>query len=87
MLSRLHGDPLFAHERQVPTTAKLNNPSWFARIRSLCLLSGLPHPLVFLDTPLSKVQEPGQIQVYVLLGTKLLDMARYKVEIGEKFVF
>ena len=54
MICRLPGTLLHSYAHHVLTTCKPRTSSWFARIRSLCLQYSLPHPLTFLEAPLSK---------------------------------
>ena len=54
MICHLPADPLQAHARHVLLCAKDSSNSWFIRIRDLCLLYGLDHPLKLLSLPPSK---------------------------------
>ena len=54
MITRLGGDRLNSHAIHVLKTAKYSYKSWFWQIRDICLLYGLPHPLLLLDNPPTK---------------------------------
>ena len=54
MISRLPGSLLHQHAVRMLTVAKPSSMSWFLQIRDICLLYSLPHPLRFLQNPLTK---------------------------------
>ena len=56
MISRLNDgiNPLASHARHVYATAKTSSKSWFLMIQQTFLLYDLPHPIKFLDCPISK---------------------------------
>jgi hypothetical protein len=54
MICHLQSDPLNRRARQALTRCKPSEKSWFTQIRDICLLYGLPHPLILLQQPLSK---------------------------------
>ena len=54
MVTRLPGSILYKHAVHVLTSAKVLTSSWFPKIRELCLLYQLPHPLDLLHHPLLK---------------------------------
>ena len=54
MITRLCGDRFNSHAIHVLKTAKYSCKSWFWQIRDICLLYGLPHPLLLLDNPPTK---------------------------------
>ena len=56
MVARLPRDPLNIHARNILVTAKASSKSWFCKLRDVCLLYNLPHPLSILDFPPSKEQ-------------------------------
>ena len=62
MICNLPGDPLNAHARHVLVTAKNSSNSWFLKIRDLCLLYGLDHPLKLLDSPPTKARFKKQVK-------------------------
>ena len=45
---------LARHARHMLATAKPSAKSWFSQIQDLCLQYSLPHPITFLDSPLTK---------------------------------
>ena len=51
MVARLRDDPLNIHARNILITAKSSSKSWFCKLRDVCLLYQLPHPLAILDNP------------------------------------
>ena len=54
MVTRLPGNILHQHAWNSLVTSKVSHQSWFTLIRELCLCYDLPHPLTFLENPLSK---------------------------------
>ena len=54
MLCHLHEDPLNDHARHVLLLPDLYTKSWFGKIRELCLLYELSHPLMLLENPPKK---------------------------------
>ena len=56
MVTRFARDPLNIHARNILVTAKAKSKSWFCKLRDLCLLYNLPHPLSILEFPPSKEQ-------------------------------
>ena len=66
MVARLPGDPLNVHARNILVAAKPKTKSWFCKIRDICLLYKLPHPLCILDFPPSKDDFKKQTTARVL---------------------
>ena len=62
MICHLPGDPLHAHARHVLVTAKNSANSWFLKIRDLCLMYGLDHPLKLLASPPTKASFKKQVK-------------------------
>ena len=56
MITRLPGSVLHELAIRMMTCAKPSSTSWFQQIRNLFLQYLLPHPLTFLENPLSKCQ-------------------------------
>ena len=54
MITRLPQDPLNARARQVLILNKPSSKSWFNGLREICLQYRMPHPLTFLENPISK---------------------------------
>ena len=54
MVARLSGDPLQTHAENVLKHSKSSSKSWFWLVRDICLMYGLPQPLMILKTPLTK---------------------------------
>jgi hypothetical protein len=54
MVCHLPEDPIHSHARHILASAPLSAKSWFQKVSELCCQYGLPHPLHFLDNPLSK---------------------------------
>ena len=54
MITRIPSNILNRVARHTLTTARDSSKSWFIQIRDLCLQYQLPHPLVMLDSPLTK---------------------------------
>ena len=45
---------LAMHAREVYATARPSSKSWFYQIQKLCIQYGLPHPIMYLDSPPTK---------------------------------
>ena len=54
MICRLPNDPLHTRALYSLTSAKPSSRSWFSKIRNICHLYGLPHPISLLRKPLRK---------------------------------
>ena len=54
MITRLTGNILHTHARNVFNYSTVSPKSWFVQIRNLCCTYDLPHPQVLLVSPLSK---------------------------------
>ena len=54
MVARLRGDALQLHAENILTSAKSSSKSWFLLVRDICMMYGLPHPLVILKQKPSK---------------------------------
>ena len=54
MICHLPDDPLHKRALYALTNLPPSSRSWFHQVRNLCLQYGLPHPLILLETPLSK---------------------------------
>ena len=67
MIARL-GDKniLFVHAMNVLVCAKKSSRSWFIQIRDICLQYGLPHPVDFLSSPLSKSSHKKLVKSKIL---------------------
>ena len=67
MIARL-GDKniLFMHAMNVLVCAKKSSRSWFIQIRDICLQYGLPHPVDFLSSPLSKSSHKKLVKSKIL---------------------
>ena len=55
MICHLTSDPLNILARQALTCRTPASKSWFTQLRDICLLYGLPHPLILLQNPLPKL--------------------------------
>ena len=55
MICHLPGNILHTIATQLLTSAAQSNKNWFAEIRSLCFQYNLPHPLLLLKEPISKI--------------------------------
>ena len=56
MICHLDGNILNKHAKYVLTSCKDASKSWFLRIRDLCVMYNLPHPLQLLEEPPTKEQ-------------------------------
>ena len=54
MICRLPGDPLHSHALYVLSCSPRSAKSWFQKVRDICLLYSLPHPLELLQQPPTK---------------------------------
>ena len=54
MITRLPGSILYQHACNILQSKTISRGSWFHQIRSLCLMYDLPHPLDFLEAPMTK---------------------------------
>ena len=54
MITRLSGNVLNLHARNIYSSTTISKKSWFHDIRDLCLLYGLPHPSLLLEDPIGK---------------------------------
>ena len=54
MVTRSFDDPLNSRARKILIEAKKGAKSWFLQLRDICLQYNLPHPLTYLENPLSK---------------------------------
>ena len=73
MLARLPLNPLNIHARNVFTNAKSSSKSWFLKIRDICLLYQLPHPLTILDSV------PNKVSYKKLMKSKITDFWEVKL--------
>ena len=62
MVSRLPGSVLHRHGTTILTSARPSATSWFQKIRDLCILYQLPHPLTTLANPPTKASYNKQIR-------------------------
>ena len=78
MICRLPGNILNTIAKHILHTSKDNDKSWFAQIRNLCYRYALPHPLILLDTPPTKLAFKSKIKTNVVdyCQTKLRDEAK-----------
>ena len=65
MITRLTGDPLRDHAVHVLSHSKPSCKSWFWKIRDICLLYGLDHPLQTLTFPPTKESFKRQVKTLV----------------------
>ena len=65
MITRLPGSVLHQHAMRMLSCAKPSSMSWFHQIRNLFLQYLLPHPLTFLENPLSKGQFKRLVKSHV----------------------
>ena len=65
MISRQNGSYLYRHCLNV-FTSKSGTGSWFRKLRDICLMYQLPHPLEILSSPLSKHTYQKQMKKKVL---------------------
>ena len=56
MICRLPGNILNTIAKHILHSCTDNDKSWFAQIRSLCYTYSLPHPLILLENPPTKVE-------------------------------
>ena len=54
MITRLEDNIINNHARNIFNFITTSSHSWFNQIRDICLKYGLPHPLKFLESPLTK---------------------------------
>ena len=62
MICRLPSDPLHAHALYVLSCSPPTAKSWFQQVRDICLLYSLPHPLVLLQHPPTKLSFKNLVQ-------------------------
>ena len=55
MITRLQGSVLHEHAVRVLTVSKPSSMSWVLQLRELCLQYQLPHPIILLKQPMSKL--------------------------------
>ena len=66
MITRLPENILFKHALNVLTCSKSSSNSWFVQVRNLFLQYNLPHPLNFLENPLSKTAFKSTVKKHVI---------------------
>ena len=66
MITRLPENILYHHAVNTLIASKPSSKSWFYCIRKLCLMYDLPHPLLLLEKPFSKLQFKTLIRSKVL---------------------
>ena len=80
MVSRLPGSVLHKHGTCILTSARPAASSWFQKVRDLCILYQLPHPLTTLANPPTKAFYNKQVKSKIFdyweaeLRTKALDL-------------
>ena len=67
MICHLPSDPLNTLARQALTSSKPAAKSWFTQLRDICLLYSLPHPLILLQNP------PSKLSFKKLYKSKIMD--------------
>ena len=65
MISRVPNNILHRIAKHVLITVRDNSKSWFIHIKSLCQQCSLPHPLLLLDSPLTKIAAKKLIKAKV----------------------
>ena len=66
MVTRLRGNPLNIHARNILITAKTTSKSWFCQLRDICLKYQLPNPLSILENPPQKESFKRLIKSHVV---------------------
>ena len=66
MICRLPGSVLHRHASNILVVSKASSSSWFIKIRELCLQYSLPHPLILLQSPESKLAYKKLIKKHII---------------------